>query len=55
MRIVNVYLSEVILKGLEVYRKMSDCGLGLVAFGCGGNFVVAFSLLLLWWLCCCHC
>ncbi len=55
MRIVNVKLSEVILKGLEVYRKMLDCGLGLVSIGDGGNFVVAFSLLLVLWLCCCHC
>ncbi len=44
MRIVNVKLSEVIVRGLEVYRKMSDCGLGLVSIGDGGNFVVAFSL-----------
>ncbi len=29
-----------ILKGLEVYRKMSDCTLGLVSIGDGSNFVV---------------
>ncbi len=39
------------LKGLKVYRKMSDCGLGLTTFGGGGDFGDAFSLLLLllWW------
>ncbi len=47
MRIVNVKLSEVILNGLKVYRKMSDCGLGLVSIGGGGDFGDAFSLLLL--------
>ncbi len=49
MRIVNFKLSEVILKGLEVIRKMSDCGLGLEGIGGGGgggNFVYTFSLLL---------
>ncbi len=35
------------LKGLEVFRKMSGCGLGGVGIGGGGNFVDAFSLLLL--------
>ncbi len=39
-------------KGLGGFRIMSDCGLGQVAFGCGGDFVDAFSLLLLllFWL-----
>ncbi len=38
-------------KGFGGFRKMLDCGLGLVAFGCGGDFVDAFSLLLLlFWL-----
>ncbi len=40
-----------ILKDLEVFRKMSGCGLGRVGIGGGGNFVDAFSLfLLLFWL-----
>ncbi len=37
MRIVTIELSELILKGLEVFRKMSDCGLGQVDIGGGGG------------------
>ncbi len=36
-----------ILKGLEVFRKMSGSRLGGVGIGGGGDFVDAFSLLLL--------
>ncbi len=45
MRIVTIELCEWILKGLEVFRKMSDCRLGGVDTGGCGNFVDAFSLL----------
>ncbi len=34
-------------KGFGGFRKMSDCGLGLVSIGDGGDFGDAFSLLLL--------
>ncbi len=40
------------MKGLEVFRKMSGCGLGGVGIGDGGNLVDAVSLLLLWLLLC---
>ncbi len=43
-----IELSEVMLKVLEGFRKMLDCGLGAVDIGGCGNFVVAFH-------CCCYC
>ncbi len=40
-----------ILKGLEVFRKMSDYALGAVGIGGCGYFVVAFHCC--YYCCCC--